>query len=122
MKIQSDVYVIILVTLLLSIAILLLSHKLDKTDPLEKPKGIIVPLIMGMQSVYRTCMDNLGKRKAEKYVPYIIVLWGFIFLHFPVWYIIPNWKSQCHIDTGHYYLGNDPVCGIQIWWYQSLFP
>lgn len=80
MKIQSDLYVIVLITILLSIGIILLSRKLDKTDPLEKPKGIIVPLILGMQSVYRTCMDNLGKKKAEKYVPYILVLWGFIFI------------------------------------------
>lgn len=80
MKIQSDVYTIILITVLLSIAIILLSRKLDRTDPLEKPKGIIVPVILGVESVYRMCCDNLGKKLADHYVPYILVLWVYIFI------------------------------------------
>ena len=37
MTIQSDVYVIILITIVLAIAMILLSKKIEKADPLEKP-------------------------------------------------------------------------------------
>ena len=46
MTIQSDVYVIILITIVLAIAMILLSKKINKADPLEKPKGIIVPIVL----------------------------------------------------------------------------
>lgn len=77
--IQSDVYVIILITIILGAGIVLLSKKIDKTDPLAKPKCIILPVLLGVQAVYNTCKDNLGKKGADKYVPYILVLWCYIF-------------------------------------------
>ena len=80
MKIQSDVYTIILITILLAFAIIAISKKLDKTDPFAKPKGIIVPVILGVESVYRMCSDNLGQKLADHYVPYILVLWVYIFV------------------------------------------
>lgn len=80
MKIQSDVYVIILITLLLGAGIILLSRKIDRLDPLAKPKGIIVPVLLGVESVYKTCRDNMGEKKAGSYAPYIMVLWCYIFI------------------------------------------
>lgn len=80
MKIQTEVYVIILITVLIGAGIVLLSRKIDRLDPLARPKGVIVPLLLGVQSVYSTCRDNLGAKKADGYVPYILVLWCFIFI------------------------------------------
>lgn len=80
MKIQSDVYTIIFLTVFIGILIVVFAKKLDKTDPMEKPKGVIVPLILAVQSVYQTCCDNMGKKLADHYVPYILVLWVYIFL------------------------------------------
>ena len=80
MTVQSDVYVIILLTLIIGIGIILISKKLDSTDPLEKPKGIIVPVILGVQTVYNAVRSNVGSKTADRLTPYILVLWIYIFL------------------------------------------
>ncbi|MCI5722443.1 MAG: F0F1 ATP synthase subunit A [Erysipelotrichaceae bacterium] len=80
MTIQTDVYVIILITIILGVAMILLSKKIDKTDPLEKPKGVIVPVLMGIEMVYNTVRENVGKKIADKLTPYILVLWVYIFV------------------------------------------
>ena len=70
MTIQSDVYVIILITIVLTIAMILLSKKINKTDPLEKPKGIVVPILLVTETVYKTVRTNVGKKVADKLTPY----------------------------------------------------
>ncbi len=79
MVIQSDVYTIILLTIVLAIGIIAISKKIEKADPLEKPKGIIVPVLWAVDSVYTTVKDNVGKKYADALTPYILVLWVYIF-------------------------------------------
>lgn len=80
MTVQSDVYVIVMITIILGAAIILLSKKIDKADPLEKPKGIIVPVLWGVETVYNMVKTNVGDRYANALTPYIIVLWVYIFV------------------------------------------
>ena len=80
MTIQSDVYVIILITIVLAIAMILLSKKINKADPLEKPKGIVVPILLVTETVYKTVRTNVGKKVADKLTPYILALWFYIFV------------------------------------------
>jgi F-type H+-transporting ATPase subunit a len=80
MKVQSDVYTIIGLTVLIGIMIVVLAKRIDKADPLGKPKGIILPVILLVKRVYDNACDNLGKKLADHYVPYILVLWAYIFL------------------------------------------
>lgn len=80
MSLQAEVPVIIMLTVIIGVAIVVLSKKIDKADPLAKPEGIMVAVIAGVESVYNTCTSNLGKKSANKYVPYILVLWVYIFL------------------------------------------
>ena len=79
MTIQSDVYVIILLTIILGAGIIILSKKVDQADPLAEPKGIILPVLLGIQSVYGSVKDNVGERTADVLTPYILVLWVYIF-------------------------------------------
>ena len=79
MTIQSDVYTIILETLILGIGIVLISRKLDHTDPLQEPKGIVAPVLLGVTMVHNTVKDNVGEKIADKLTPYIILLWVYIF-------------------------------------------
>ena len=79
MTIQSDVYVIILITIILAIAIILLSKKFDKADPLEQPKGILVPVLWCVEMVHNTVRSNVGDDYADRMTPYIVVLWSYIF-------------------------------------------
>ena len=79
MTVQSDVYVIILLTILLGIGIVAVSKKIDKLDPLQEPRGLAAMVIMGVKAVNRTCIDNMGKRNGDAITPYICVLWTYIF-------------------------------------------
>ncbi|MCH4207730.1 MAG: F0F1 ATP synthase subunit A [Solobacterium sp.] len=78
-KIQKDVFTIIGVTIFLAILIIVLSKKIDKTDPLEKPKGILLPVILGVEKVYSDVEHNVGKRTAEIFTPYILTITVYIF-------------------------------------------
>lgn len=80
MTVQSDVYVIILLTLILGVAIVLISKKIDKLDPFEAPTGIAKPVILGLTTVYNSVKNNVGTKTAEKLTPYITVLWVYIFM------------------------------------------
>ena len=80
MTIQSDVYTIILETILMGIAIIALSKKFDKADPMAKPKGILTPVLWAVETVHKTCRDNVGEKTAEKLTPYVLVLWAYIFI------------------------------------------
>jgi len=80
MEIQSEVYVIILETVLLSALILYLSHRFKTADPLAKPKGILVPAIWAVETVANTCNTNAGEKIGKKLTPYILVLWMYIFM------------------------------------------
>ena len=77
--VQNDVYVIILITLILSVLIIVLSKFVAKANPLEKPKGIVVPVIWLVEMVNRNVENNVGKKNALKLTPYILVLWLYIF-------------------------------------------
>jgi len=80
MTIQSDVYVIILLTIILGIAIVLIGKKVEKADPFEEPKGIVKPVLLGINTVYNTVKNNVGTKTADRLTPYILVLWVYIFL------------------------------------------
>lgn len=80
LTIQADVYTIILVTLILCVAIILLSKAIQKLDPLQKPKGIALPVIVGVQKVYDSVKSNVGAKVADRLTPYIVVLWVYIFV------------------------------------------
>ncbi len=79
MKVQSDVYVIILLTAVLSAGIIAVSRKFEKADPLAKPKGILVPVLLGVEMVHNAVKANVGERTADSLTPYILVLWVYIF-------------------------------------------
>ena len=78
--IQSDVFVIIMLTVLLCIGVIALSKKIDKTDPLEKPHGIILLAIMLVQSLDDQVKSNVGPRIAKNLSPYVTTLAIYIFI------------------------------------------
>lgn len=79
MEVQSDVYTIILLTIILGIAIVIIGKKIEKLDPLQKPKGITGAVILGVKKVYETCKTNTGTNIGLKLAPYVLVLWVYIF-------------------------------------------
>ena len=79
MPIQTDVYTIVFLTILLCAGMIWISKKIDRTDPMEKPKGIVLPVILGVQAVHKMVKDSVGKHYADALTPYILVLWVYIF-------------------------------------------
>lgn len=79
MKVQSDVYTIVLNTILIAIAIVWLSKKIEKANPLEKPKGIMVFVLWAMGVIHKSVSENVGTKNADHFTPYIAVLWLYIF-------------------------------------------
>ncbi len=79
-ELQADVFRIIFVTVLIAVTMILLAKKIDRTDPLAQPKGIIVPAILGVQKIYQTVVENVGPKHAETFTPYILALSVYIFL------------------------------------------
>lgn len=80
MTVQSEVYVIILLTVILGIAIVVIGKKVEKADPFAEPQGILKPVLLGMTTVYNSVKANVGKATADKLTPYITVLWVYIFM------------------------------------------
>lgn len=60
LTIQSDVFVILGVTILLCLAVIALSKKIDKTDPLAKPHGLVLLAIMLVETLDNQVKDNVG--------------------------------------------------------------
>ena len=80
MTVQSEVYVIILLTVILGIAIVVIGKKVEKADPFAEPQAILKPVLLGMTTVYNSVKTNVGKATADKLTPYITVLWVYIFM------------------------------------------
>ena len=79
LTVQTDVYVIILETILLGIAFVVIGKKIDKLDPMQKPKGFLGAVILGCNSVFHSVEQNVGTKTSKKLTPYILVLWIYIF-------------------------------------------
>ena len=58
LTIQSDVFVILGVTILLCLAVIALSKKIDKTDPLAKPHGLVLLAIMLVETLDNQVKDT----------------------------------------------------------------
>ncbi|MEE3488889.1 MAG: F0F1 ATP synthase subunit A [Bulleidia sp.] len=80
MTIQKEVWVILLLTILIGVAFVRFGKKIDAMDPMAKPEGKIVPVLLGVSYVHNTVKENCGEKVADKFTPYVIVLWLFIFL------------------------------------------
>ncbi len=80
LKLQADVFRILFVTLIIATAILVISNKIRKADPLAKPSGIIVPVLMGVTKVHEDVKQNVGEKNAELFTPYILTISVYIFL------------------------------------------
>ena len=80
MEVQTDVFTIILVTVIIGILIVVLSKKVSSADPLAEPKGVIVPVIWGVETIYNMVRDNCGERFAQSYAPYVLSIAVYIFV------------------------------------------
>lgn len=80
LKLQADVFYILLVTIVIAVAIIMISNKIKKTDPLAKPTGLIAAVVTGVEKIHSDVKDNVGPKNAEIFTPYILTISIYIFL------------------------------------------
>ena len=55
-------------------------EKIDKTDPLAKPQGVVLLAIMLVETLDNQVKDNVGPRIAKNLSPYVTTIAIYIFL------------------------------------------
>ncbi len=77
-SIQVEVLSILLITGIIFALLFWFNHTLKHTDPLEKPKGIVLLGLLYYEFIDRLTSDNMGKKAAKQYSPYIAALTLFL--------------------------------------------
>ena len=77
-SIQVEVFSILLITGLIFVLLFWFNHTLRHTNPLDKPKGFVLLGILYYEFIDRLTSDNMGKKAAQKYSPYIAALTLFL--------------------------------------------
>lgn len=81
MVVQKTVYSIIIVTIFIAILLLIINRKIIKFDPLSKPKGIVLLLIMAVDFLSNLVNSAIkDKKTADKLIPYFLTIIVYIFL------------------------------------------
>lgn len=79
-EIQSAVYSIIIVTLFMALLLVYINRKLVKFDPLSKPTGIVLLVIMYAQMIDGMVKSKTNEKVAKYLTPYIMTVAAYIFL------------------------------------------
>lgn len=79
-EIQSAVYSIVIITLFMAILLVFINRKLVKYDPLSKPTGIVLLIIMYAQMIDNMVKSKTNEKVAKYLTPYIMTVAAYIFL------------------------------------------
>jgi F-type H+-transporting ATPase subunit a len=71
LKIQVEVISIVAITAIIFVLLFLVNRAIVKSDPLEKPKGILLLGMIYYQMMDKLTTENMGAKAALKYSPYI---------------------------------------------------
>ncbi len=81
MSVQKTVYSIIIVTIFMSILLVFINRKLVKFDPLSKPTGIVLLMIMAVEFISKIIKGAIKDKKiADTLIPYFLAVILYIFL------------------------------------------
>ncbi|MDO4940582.1 MAG: FoF1 ATP synthase subunit a [Erysipelotrichaceae bacterium] len=81
MEIQKTIYSIIIVTAFMALLLLLVNKALTKFDPLSKPKGVVLIVMMAYDFIDGLIKGAVKKKEiADKLVPYFMSVILYIFL------------------------------------------
>ena len=80
MVLQTSVYSIIIITITMAILLLFINKKLNQYNPLEKPKGIVLLVLMFAQMIDKMVKEKTNERVAKYLTPYIMSVASYIFL------------------------------------------
>jgi len=79
-EIQTAVYSILIVTLTLALLLVFINRKLVKFDPLSKPTGVVLLVIMYAQMIDNMVRSKTNDKVAKYLTPYIMTVAAYIFM------------------------------------------
>ena len=77
---QTTVLSIIIITVFMALLLLYINKKLKEFDPLSKPKGAVLLIIMLTQMIDKMVKEKTNERVAKYLTPYIMSVAAYIFL------------------------------------------
>lgn len=80
MEVQTAVYSIIIITVFIALLLLYINRKLKEFDPLSKPKGIVLLVMMAAETFDKMVKEKTDERVAKYLTPYIMTVALYIFL------------------------------------------
>lgn len=81
MEIQKTLFSILIVTCFMAILLLVINRILVKVDPLDKPKGIVLLLMMAVDFISGIVNGAIKDKKiADKLIPYFLTVIVYVFL------------------------------------------
>jgi F-type H+-transporting ATPase subunit a len=80
MEVQSTVFYIIAIVIIIAILLLIINRKLVKFDPLSKPAGVVLLVMMGAETVDKMVKEKTDDKAARFLTPYIMTVAVYIFL------------------------------------------
>ncbi|HPW53170.1 MAG TPA: F0F1 ATP synthase subunit A [Erysipelotrichaceae bacterium] len=80
MEVQPTVFYIIAIVAIIAVMLILINRKLVKFDPLSKPKGIVLVVMMAAEMVDKMVKEKTDDKAAKFLTPYILTVAVYIFL------------------------------------------
>ena len=80
MELQPTVFYIIAIVVIIAVLLILINRKLVKFDPLSKPTGIVLLVMMGAEMVDKMVKEKTDEKAAKFLTPYIMTVVVYIFL------------------------------------------
>ena len=80
MELQTTVYSVIIITAFMALLLLYVNRKLKAYDPLTKPAGIVLLVIMFAEMIDKMVKEKTNERVAKYLTPYIMSVAAYIFL------------------------------------------
>lgn len=80
MEFQTTILSIIIITITMALFLFYINKKLREYNPLEKPKGIVLLVIMFGQMIDKMVKEKTNERVAKYLTPYIMSVVAYIFL------------------------------------------
>ena len=79
-EIQTTVYSIIIITVFMALLLVFINRKLVNFDPLSKPTGVVLLIIMFAQTIDNMVRGKTDNKVARYLTPYIMTVSSYIFL------------------------------------------
>ena len=80
MKLQSTIISIVIITVIIAAFLLYINRKLVKFDPLSKPTGVVLLMMMATQAIENMVKDKTNDDVSKFLTPYIMSIVTYIFV------------------------------------------